>query len=373
MDLPRCPYCDSLDYDSGGGTFGPRLTQRSHTCTCCGAFVTDIGQMAGRVVAFIPKSQCEKTEHDSYIFPDAFSEYINGVLMPTWRDRATKLEAHKTLEWETWIRDVFKPQWPDLDYPQGKLSFYDLPEDARKAIEDVFGGSTRAHMAGDHLPLPDDVQGPVYPPQAPDSFVLFYWSKAGWFKVDPTYSATLDVPEDPILVNNREFFTDVWSALESATGYGIARPVEEIKNQYGGIEPWYTFPFGDAVFTIGWRKRVVSIQVETTEGLDTKAIRALAIDRDKVTYIAEGPMGIETADDLKALLEEEAKTEENVSQDLIDKLVAMHRENHPDGKATRVGGWQDDRPVAHKIEVHAWGKDKTVEYLSTLCREALRT
>jgi len=88
--------------------------------------------------------------------------------------------------------------------------------------------------------------------------------------------------------------------------------------------------------------------------------------QDKTTYTAHGLLILLTTDKL----EEELRAE-SADEGLIQRILKSHRESHPDGEITRKGGWQNDLSLAFTLEVHAWGKEKTIEYLDILTRAAL--
>jgi hypothetical protein len=383
-NIPTCPHCGSDTFRPGGGHFGGPLTQQGFTCDQCEASVQLLSHRAGAVMAYISRDACtvqppppEYPDLEPTLrFPTAYGDWANKVLLPTWRDRAAKLEAHKGVEWRKWLAEVFYVAHPELkgrtredsDYvlfDDNRISYHDCPPEAQKLVDDTFGGRDRPHQVGVYLELPDDLIVPLYPPAMPEieGVVVLYREGAAWTFVDPEHSQTLEVPEDPILANNREFFDDVWARV----GEAIERPFPpraETKNQYGGIEPWYAFQIGNAVVVAGWRKRVVSIKVELETGFPTEDIHTLAA-ADNTTYQAWGPLITRTAEDFEAIVREQ---EPNLEDEEIAKFVAIHRERHPTGEMTREGGWKDDRSTAMKLEVHAWGKDKTIEYLTTLCR-----
>jgi hypothetical protein len=330
-----------------------------------------LGHPGGSIIAYIDRSLCTPLDEGGHKFPEAYSTWVNKVLLPTWRAREEGLTGHKTAEWRKWLAEVFYVKFPDLKgktndrgyvlFDDGHISYHECPPEAQKLHDAQFDGNT----LGTYLPLPEELQQAVVPPRPPiePGLAMYYRTDVGWVKVQPN---DFEAPEDPILRHNREFFNDVWARVEA----GIEQPLpprSETRNRYGGIEPWYTFELAGMMFLVGWRKRVVSIQVETPQGIQTEDIRALAI-ADNTTYIAHGPPIIRTAEQFEVLVRAENPTWD---EETVARYVEYHRESFPEGESTREGGWKNDRPVAHHLEVHAWGKDKTVEYLTTLCRAAL--
>jgi len=288
-------------------------------------------------------------------------EWVNNILMPVWRDFEERLEDHRRAEWDLWIAKEFRPKFPDLDYGNGRDSgwtYSDIPDEAKKMIDDQFGGPNVVQKYGTYLPFPPELQDVVVPPKAPDGFDMYYRDKNGdWIWVDPKQSAALEVPEDPILRRNREFFDAVWSRVGEALGTPLPAR-EEVKNEYGGIEPWYTFGLAGAEIKIGWRKRVVSINVRRSVMFNALNIRSIAVDRDNVTYEA-----------FQGLAKVEMPIEDVVKD---ESLLLMFREMYPDGKVMmRDGGWKAKHAEVNEVLVHAWGQDKTVEYLTLLCQSLL--
>lgn len=378
--LPRCPFCTYDRYRAGGGHFGGSLTQQSFTCTVCGAYAQYLSHSAGGILTLIQRSACsDPDEHGDQTLPPAYTKWVDKVMIPTWRARDEAVRTFGTAEWDRWISEQFAPQFPDCsEYPKGKWTFYDLPEAAQAFVKDTWGDTMRV---GCYLPLPPELTEEVYPPQAPEidgvRFMLRVenveqhsrvldgdWARGDghWVPVDHAYSATLTPPEDPVLRCNREFFTDVWIDV----GRNIERdlpPITETKNEYGGIEPWYTFTLNGNVFTVGWRKRVVSITVDAPNGLTTEDIRTVAL-ADKVTYSAYGPSELVMPDEFAASMG-------GFEGPVVERIITSFRNTYPNGNMMRAGGYLDEMAVAHLLNVHAWGKEKTVEYLTILCRTVL--
>jgi hypothetical protein len=350
-DLPSCPHCGGEEFQSWGAQIAPGFHQEGFKCPC-GAFVKFIAHRGGNLLTYF---RAEQVADDD--LPKAWADWVNGTLLPTWRDVEERWEKHKTEEWDLWIARVFKPKFPDLDYPKGELSYYDLPDEAKAMIDETFGG-TGPQKIGEYLPVPEELLDVPVPPAAPEGFAMYYRDKDGdWIWIDPKVSAKLAVPEDPILRRNREFFDAVWQGVGEALGTPLPDR-EETDNRYGGIEPWYTFKLAGAEFVVGWRKRVVSIGVRREEMFNAVNIRDLA-KTDRVTY--EAFLGLEA---VETPVEEAAKTSKD-PEEALRQLRAMF----PEGTVRhRPGGWQADFEEANEIQVHAWGRDKTVEYLTTICQ-----
>lgn len=372
-ELPPCPLCQRHTFRNGGSCHG-LMVQRTFICESCGAFVRcmDFGRSVGALLTFISRSACKgPDEHGYYTMPEAYSHWVDKVLLPTWRHREEILNNFKSEEWRRWLTDKFYPKFPDCtDYvPYGKRTFYDLPEQAQAFIRKTWGDS---HPAGTYLPLPEEIRELVYPPQAPRipgvHFMVPDQNLKAWVPLNHERSSTLNVPEDPILRRNREYFDKVWTQVSANIEQDLP-PRTETKNGYGGIEPWYTFSLNNTTFTVGWRKRVVSIQFEAEQPIDVRDLRDLAT-ADAVTYIAEGPFTWVSPAEFEAAIRLLPETES--TPDLSDYLIKSFRENHPDGQRRRaMDGLDGKRDQANHVEVHAWTLNKTIEYLTRLCRAAI--
>src|SRR5690606_11999876 len=119
----------------------------------------------------------------------------------------------------------------------------------------------------------------------------------------------------PIRVRHDRDFDQIFARLEQVMGSTINR--HEVPNRYfddiTNCQPWYQFYLGNAEFVVGPRKRVIVIEVTAEQPFNVSGLRLKAVATDKVTYYAE-----------------------------------------PEGLST----------MATKVGVHAWGRDKAVEYIS---------
>lgn len=380
--LPACAFCGSRAYHNSGGHFG-LFTQQGFTCAQCDASVQWVASRSGGILSFVDRQACGPDDYGDLLLPKAYSLWVNKVLFPAWRHRADAVETFQTQEWDQWLDEKFRPAFPDYgEYPKGNCSYYNLPDEAKAFITATWG---TAYPAGSYLPLPDHLKGNVYPPQAPNIpgvriFVQVRHIESGstfgaksevafgdqnWEPIDYDHSASLVAPEDPILRRNREFFQDVWAQV--AQNLAVEFPqVREVENEYNGIAPWYSFTVNGDVFTVGWRKRVVSISVDAPSGLDTQEIATLAA-ADQVTYSTNGPLRIVTPDEYETELL--ASINDMPEQKpLVEAVMSNFRNTHPNGREMRLS---NKDKVAHTVLIHAWGKEKTVEYLTSLCRTSL--
>jgi hypothetical protein len=330
--------------------------------------------MEGHICISIPESAKE-----------VVNKWVNSKMMPTWRDRAVRRKEHEHREWVMWLAEVLYPTFPGLKgsipeprppayeggepfvweqspFTDDQISYSDMPEAARVLYDQFFSGGlpapTTYSRTGNYLPFPPELLEPVMPPQFPFDSGATLWvatsrgEDPAWMLVDPKVSAALPVPRDPILVENERYFAKVWSALQEIVG---PLNISETANDYGGIEPWYRFTVGSGTFTVGWRKRVVSVQVHSDSTFPTESIRPLAL-RDNTTYIATVPPRRVKPSDWP----------EPVSAS--DREVLNRIASPEDGCVDyQAAGWQSELPMVTDLTIHAWTQEKLVEYLTALC------
>jgi hypothetical protein len=396
-DLIPCPFCGSKSYRPGGGSYGI-LTQQNFTCWVCDALVVTTQAREGALLSFIPRDACtlvkhlegQKDEWVEYEYPKEWVNWIDKVVIPTWRFRTRLIYNHKDKEWRQWLKEVFYMKFPWLygkkhvdpvDEEETDLIVFDdehisysyMPVDAQKLYDETFyqGNHNKCvYQVGAYLEMPPDLLTEVYPPQMPETRVANFYQKndGTWERVEAAKSRELEVPEDPILTDNREFFEDVWKNLSGNLGLEIPER-SECKNEYGGKEPWYFFTLNGVRVRVGWRKRVVSIDLEASRLLSTELMRNLAV-RDKVTYEAYGPIVRKT---IEEVIQEIVSGSKEPSDEMISHLRANLVERNPSGYVEeREGGWQSPMEKAERILIHAWGKNQTIEYLEAACRIALK-
>jgi hypothetical protein len=386
-DIPCCRICNSPAIKGAGGTFAPGLNQQSFRCVSCNASIQLLQHPSGAIIAYIARDICiQNPEYpDEWRFPEEYGTWANDVLLVTWRHREAEFKAHEDAEWVKWLAEVFYVRFPDLKghlpekhaaegwpspFTDSTIAYHDCPQEAQDEHDNQFWKGDSSHSSGkdvgSYLPLPEHLKEPVYPPRLPplSGLEVLYWDGAGWEPVSSSLSWDQEVPEDPIITRNRDFFDAVWVGVEEGIGCDLP-PRSETENRYGGKEPWYTFDLGDYTMTAGWRHRVVSIKVESNGSatIPTEALKALA-DRDKVTFTTYGPKTLMTAESLEAEIREE---EPDLPENQLKAAINAFRENHPDGKMMEPIR-SADLSHAHKIIIHAWGKDKTIEYLIAACK-----
>jgi hypothetical protein len=243
-------------------------------------------------------------------FPQEGLRWINSTLLLVWRDVLERLTtARNVIEQEAWD-DFCKGE----SLPQG-TKVDKMDEGQTKRFRVMRG----ALCKDDRWCKPAGFENQGLPPKVPQCVTVFHPLDDGeWLMIDHAKTVDIAVPADPIRVRHDAYFNEVFARLEDKLGK-IHRT--EINNEYCGSEnePWYQFSIGKVVFIIGPRKRVIAVKIIAPEGINTDAIRTIA-QADETTYVADG-------------------------------------------------GWQSDAIIATAIEVHAWTKEKLVEYLTILGRE----
>lgn len=306
--LPAC-LCGQHRWAPGGGHFGGELSSEWFTCEQCRRPALLL-MHGGGTALLQPAAECAA-------FLKETDEYLNEKLLAFWRTRSAQREQIRermSAEFDARLHEKLGLP-PDMGYDA-------IPEGLRNTWDEESYAFCNSPLYG--RPVLD---GDPTPPQLPpylSARMLSDDSNAVWTTVDHRHAASLAVPQDPIRVNHDAFYAELFVDLTQALG--VPMVAQEAPNRYTGnskLEPWYTFQLGTTLFTVGPRKRVISIEAKNEAGVDTAAIRALAV-RDNVTYEADG-------------------------------------------------GWKSEKQLARSILIHAWTREKTLEYLTVLGRAALGT
>lgn len=172
---------------------------------------------------------------------------------------------------------------------------------------------------GERVPLPpripgDDVIVWIHHVSSSDS------KPSVWERVDPESTKYLAIPPDPIRVDHDALFSSIFSAV------GIPESAQkEIPNRYykdtANKNPWYSIRIGEVEFVVGPRKRVISIEIRRIDGKDF----------DEGSY----PFDYR----------------------ILDALASKDHVTYSDSPSC--------------ISIHAWGKDKAIEYLGILVAAAV--
>jgi hypothetical protein len=247
---------------------------------------------------------------DNGEFPQDGLNWLNSTLLLVWRDVQERL---------TTARNVIEQEACDTFCKGEGLAQGTKIDGMDEAQTERFRSMWDTLYMDDRWRKPAGFESQGLPPMVPQCVTVFHPLGDGeWLMIDHTKTVDITVPADPIRVRHDTYFNEVFAKLEDELGK-IERT--EVKNEYCGAEnePWYQFSIGKVVFTVGPRKRVIAVKITAPEGINTDAIRSVA-QADQTTYTADG-------------------------------------------------GWQSDAIIATAIEVHAWTKEKLVEYLTILGRE----
>lgn len=295
---PKC-LCGKKQWTPGGASISSGLQSQWFTCYNCRRPAISIGNGGGH--AFIVSKTCSSE------FPNDAMNWINDTLLLVWRDVQQRLTAARNVI-ELEARGAF---CKNESLPQGTRI-----DAMNEAQTERFRAMWDALYKQDNWRRPPGFEDQGLPPQVPESVTVLYPTGDGeWKMIDPAETVSIEIPADPIRVRHDAYFNEVFTSLERELGK-FERV--EVKNEYCGAknEPWYQFALGSFIFTVGPRKRVITIKVDAPDGINTESIRKAA-QADGTTYTADGE-------------------------------------------------WQGDATVATDIEVHAWTKEKLIEYIKII-------
>jgi hypothetical protein len=319
--MPRC-VCGTKVYNSGGGNFGPDRTSQWFSCGHCTRSALMISQ-SGVAIALYP------TEGTASKFPDEGIDWVNSTLSIWLADVGDRLKKAKEL-WEEHY--IWMPVCDKLGIPHG--STVTAKYDTEKKANDYWLKDAEGNKIEDSeslvTPFRDtwkelESRSPGFvcqelPPQVPELLTVrvgFYIAGLGeacaWSPpVSHEQTKDLPIPEDPRRRCHDEVFQGVWKELRDK-GYAFPVPTE-IPNEYfndsNNVEPWFTFKRGKETFTVGPRKRVISIHIKAPK------------------FSARGLISI------------------------VNALGKRDDTTHETGPTS--------------VLIHAWGRDKLVEYLTAL-------
>lgn len=321
-EMPDCPHCPNTSYTffPGGTSTGPGYLNQGFGCPC-GVWIQYTERPGGNLAVYFKPEQLVPLDDlgEAKGFPEVYKTWLDDVVFPTWRYRS-----------------------------RNRTSIF-------------------------------------VPPKVPDELEVFVRvmkeDGVGWAQVTGELrevSRNLEVPEDPVVTDNRLWLDTIFARLANQISTHIA--YTQIENRYAhsgakGVPCWVEFELGTSTFRMGWRKRVVAIQVTTPEGLSITEIEPIA-KADGVTFSVLGkPLHIKTREAYATYLEGVLQSDidrglegDNLERTrrILDKLV--------EGFDEALGKDVTELPepgVAHQLEIHAWSNDKVVEYLTVLCRAAL--
>jgi hypothetical protein len=275
---PNC-VCGKNDWQDYGGYFSPGLQQRGMLCSACGGISTFVCN--GREnIFFIPNEKSDQ-------IPRTAIDWLNEVVLPTWRARGEEIEkAQKPLEEICW-----KSACEKLGLPVGTKD-EDVPEDKRGEWKKIW----EEFYARPNYRIPEGFERPPIPAQMPEGITCYIQiSDSIWQWVSREETLALIQPPDPVRVKHDNFFKQIFTELASILGIdNIDR--KEIPNEYCGAEnePWYCFNFGSNTIKIGPRKRVYAIKIQASNDFDTRELRTVTVEEYGNTYSDRGEAGTPT-------------------------------------------------------------------------------
>lgn len=307
--LPACLICSNKSFASGGGHFSPSLSQQWFKCDGCRADVQYIGMGGCAILGFN--------------LTEAHQDYVNRILLSAWRMRNKQIDEARGVIIQARIDQVNQ----EMGLPPGTNGYTLLdekapqPERYKEWCERLRGfdqiDAVKEREAACAIPA-------VTPPRMPLDMIAYNGVQTlngpRWDRLDPRdpKSANAETPADPIRVAHEQAFEQIFAEIERTTDFLCE--AERIPNKYFDDkydrEPWFTFGVGSGQVVIGPRKRVISIQGKRPEAFDVRALRDVA-KADGVTWY-------------------------------------------------NADAWQGEPDTATTCEIHAWNREKAVQYLTLL-------
>jgi len=308
--LPTCIF-GHKNWRPGGAQLGPGYDQEWFSCHDCGLTALYLSEDGGNLFLILQQLDGDQLTKE-------ISTWLNDTLRVFWRANAAELkkvrDAIETVYWDRACEAVGVPL---------KTPWHKVPKDKLKRFQEIGGKYTE--ISEWHKPRGIDLS-PI-PPKLPVGVTCFILKgrdgdRFNWKWVSHEETAQIEVPPDPVRVRHDAYFSEVFETIRKELG--IEFVPEEVPNCYCGFkaQPWFQFKIGENTFVVGPRKRVVAILVASQSGLATDEIRKVALDEDNVTY-------------------------------------------SPNGK------WHGTDAVASTLEVHAWTKEKLIQYLMILGKASL--
>ena len=297
-------------WEPWGGSMGGSMEQRNYRCSICrcrGA--TLLMGTTGMFIMLPPAADdargYERKETNAHL------TYFDRDVMAQWRARADQVkEARSALSeaaFRDWLNQVNLPEYTERG---------DLSEIHRKQWHAVLN---ELELAPGYR-IPAGFENTPLPPEMPDDMVAFVAMHDGWARVHPGFTNGIKPPPDPIRVRHDEQFGWIFDQVSRATGLVLSpkiRPNQYWGSEYDHLEPWYKVHGWNVTgveFLVGPRKRVISIEASAEEWTSIAAFDAV---RRTVETLGK---------------------RDNVTWDTSSK----------------------------KCLIHAWGKEKAVEYLTAL-------
>lgn len=269
MSLPDCPYCGSAEKTSGAVFFSPLRSTHYFYCDPCKAQFTRVWQAGNAILAVT------RTENEI----EALNKWFNAAVDPAFADYRERLDALRKKRFEAWLRNHFLRAFPQDATYVTERSFYSLSAEGKALVQQYLKREREPRASDPGIP---------YPPQVPAALPFVYVRVGDQFKpINRNVSARTPLCEHPRVRKDREYWSAVCAAVKlrfpEMPSFAAWRP---IKNRYENSEyapPWYQFSFNGAEFTVGYRHRVASLQVESSAVRDERELKDLA-KIDDVTF-----------------------------------------------------------------------------------------
>jgi len=269
ISLPDCPYCGSASKTGGGGEFSHLRSIRYYGCSSCEAQFTFVSQAGCTVLS------ATRTKEEI----EALNKWFNAAVDPAFACYQEKLDDLREKRFEAWLRNHFLRAFPQDAAYATERSFYTLSAEGKALVQ--------RYLKREREPRASDPSIP-YPPQVPAELQFVYVRVGDQFKpINRNVSARTPLCEHPRVRKDREYWSAVCAAVKlrfpEMPSFAAWRP---IKNRYENSEyapPWYQFSFNGAEFTVGYRHRVASLQVESSAVRDERELKDLA-KIDDVTF-----------------------------------------------------------------------------------------
>ncbi len=328
--LPNCT-CGEKAWTGGGGQFGPSYQFYGRACKSCGCLLQHIGrdgwwvllltepEQADEAIEYANTSMVVQARAYAAVWEkvaDKHQKELLDALCREWGQDPDKGVNHHYLDTKYTRTSThldgspFSHETTDFEYRDNEGTLLDLDHHAfREACRKMWDDNPRR---SDIVPAPD-------PLNVPDGVTAYVGRDGEWEHVNPECEAS-PLPADPLRVGWDAYFDDVFEQVALATGQTITRT--EAPNGYHSdalkAEPWWGFRIRHADFLVGPRKRVINIEFIASEPVNVTALRDVAT-ADKVTYEANGR-------------------------------------------------YQNQADRARLVTIHAWNKEKLVEYLTLLIK-----
>lgn len=267
MILPNCPYCGSASKTGGGGEFSHLRSIQNYGCGSCEARFTRITQAGCEILV------ATHTENEM----EALEKWFNTAVNSAFACYQEKLDDLREKRFERWLRCHFLRTCPQDEAYLTERSFYKLSEAGKKHVR-AYCNRERAPRLGD----------PIFPcpPQVPDALPFVYVRVGNQFKtINRNVSARTPLCEHPCVRKDREYWSAVCATVKQQfpemPAFAAWRAIQNRYENSDYAPPWYQFTFNGAEFTVGYRKRVASLQI--APGRNLQELKDLAY-ADTVTF-----------------------------------------------------------------------------------------